>query len=179
MSKDFENLTWGTPEGKFIPFFLPIKIGRVLYVWQWYLKAVPNQLKTRGELNGKGQKSISKDFENLTFGTPEDKFITFFPPIQIGWVLHVWQWHLKAVPNQLKTRGGLNGKGLKSMSKDLENLTWGTPKDKFIIFFPQYKLYESYMCDKGISRQSQISQWERSEKYVKRFRKFDWGYTQR
>ena len=80
----FFHLTWGTPKDNFITFFPPIQIGRVLYVWQWQLKAVPNQLKTRGGLNGKGPKSMSKDFESLTWGTPQNNFITFFPPIQIG-----------------------------------------------------------------------------------------------
>ena len=72
---------------------------------------------------------MSKDFESLIWGTPKDNFITFFPPIQIGRVLYVWQWQLKAVPNQLKTRGGLNGKGPKSTSNDFESLTWGTPNN--------------------------------------------------
>ena len=79
---------------------------------------------------------LVRDFKNLTWGTPKDKFITFFPPIQIGRVLYVWQWQPKAVLNPLKTRGGLNGKGPKSMSKDFESLTWGTPKDNFLTFPP-------------------------------------------
>ena len=65
------------------------------------------------------------------------------------------------------------------MSKDLENLTFGTPKDKFITFFFPNTNWTSLICVTMASQGGPKSlenkgrtQWERLEKYVKRFQKF-------
>ena len=89
-------------------------------------------------------------------------------------------------PQSVDNKVWTQQEGPKSMSKDFKNLTWGTPKDKFITFFSPNTNWTSLKCvtiasqggSKSVKNKGRTQQ-ERSEKYVKRFRKFDLGYTQR
>ena len=58
--KIFKILTWGTLKDELITFIPPVQFGQVLDAKQWWPEAVPNQLKTRGDLDRKGQKHLVK-----------------------------------------------------------------------------------------------------------------------
>ena len=55
-----ENLTWGMLKDELITFIPPVQFGQVLDAKQWWPEAVPNQLKTRGDLDRKGKKHLVK-----------------------------------------------------------------------------------------------------------------------